>query len=83
MVCPKCKSENVNVQIVTETKMKTKHKGILYWLCIGWWLELILWIFLTIPRLLIALFIPKQQKVITKEKNMAVCQNCGNKWEVK
>ena len=26
MKCPKCGSENVNVQMVTESKLKTKHQ---------------------------------------------------------
>ena len=37
MVCPKCGSNNVNVQAVTN--VKTKHRG-----CIGW----ALWILLAI-----------------------------------
>lgn len=30
MVCPKCGSENVSVQMVTETQLITKHHGILW-----------------------------------------------------
>lgn len=82
MKCPKCESENVNVQMVTETKLKTKHHSILYWLLIGWWLEIILWFFLTIPRLLAAMFGHKKQKLVTKHKSVAVCQNCGHNWKV-
>ena len=82
MKCPKCESENVNVQMVTETKLKTKHHSILYWIFIGWWLEIILWFFLTIPRLLAAMFGHKKQKLVTKHKSMAVCQNCGYNWKV-
>lgn len=82
MKCNKCQSENVNIQIITETKSKATHHGILYWLFIGWWLEFLLWFFLTIPRLLIAIFVPKKKKIITTQKNMAVCQNCGNTWEI-
>lgn len=82
MKCPKCESENVNVQMVTETKLKTKHHSILYWILIGWWLEIILWLFLTIPRLLAAMFGHKKQKLVTKHKSVAVCQNCGYNWNV-
>ena len=46
MTCPKCQSENVNVQVVTVSKLKRKHSW-LYWLTIGFWLEPILWLFLT------------------------------------
>lgn len=82
MKCSKCQSENVNIQIVSETKVKTLHHGILYWIFIGWWLELLLWFFLTIPRLLIALFVPKKRKIVTTQKTMAICQSCGNTWEI-
>ena len=34
MTCPKCQSENVNVQVVTVSKLKSKHSW-LYWLTIG------------------------------------------------
>lgn len=82
MICPKCGSNNVNVQMVTETILKNKGKGCLYWIFIGWWLEILLWIFLMIPRLLIALFMPKNKKIINKHKSIAVCQNCGKSWEI-
>ena len=81
--CPKCNSNNVNIQMINQTFQKTKHKSLFYWLFIGWWLELCLWFFLTIPRLLIALFVPKRKKIYNVTKKMAVCQNCGNSWEVK
>lgn len=81
MICPKCKSENVNVQIVTETKTKKVHHGILWWFFIGWWLETLLWLFLTLPKLLFTLFIPKKQKIVTTSKTMCVCQSCGHTWE--
>lgn len=78
MKCSKCQSENVNVQAVTE--IVKRGKGCLYWLLIGWWLELLLWIFLTLPMLLIKLFIPSSIK--SKTITYAVCQNCGHKWKV-
>lgn len=81
MVCSKCGRENVNVQMVSESKLKTKHHGIIYWFCFGWLIDIMLWIFLTIPRLLIAMFMPRQQKMVTKHRSMAVCQNCGNSWK--
>lgn len=36
MRCPKCNSENTNVQMVTNTQLKNKHHSFLYWLLIGW-----------------------------------------------
>ncbi|MBU5487037.1 hypothetical protein KQI77_02525 [Clostridium sp. MSJ-8] len=78
MQCPKCGSNNVNVQAVSI--VKNKHHGVIYWLCFGWFIDLMLWVFLTIPKLIVAIFKPK--KVKTKVKSFAVCQNCGHKWKV-
>lgn len=82
MKCPKCGSENVNVQVVTSSKLKNKHHSFLYWICIGWWLHPLLWFFLTIPMILGKLFGHKKQELVQKHKSMAVCQNCGNNWNV-
>ena len=82
MKCPKCGSENVNVQMVTDTKLKNKHHSLIYWLFIGWWLHLILWVCLTIPMILGKLFGHKDKKIVQSHKSMAVCQNCGNNWKV-
>jgi transcription elongation factor Elf1 len=81
MVCPKCGSENVTVQMVTEIKEKRK-KGLLYWIFIGWWWEIFAWLFLTLPKLLVAIF-SKKTKVVSKTTKQAVCQSCGHSWEVK
>ncbi len=78
MICPKCGSTNVNAQAVGITK--TKKKGCLYWLFIGWWLEFILWCFLTVPMIFAKLFGGKG-RVTTKVKTHAVCQNCGYTWK--
>ena len=56
MQCPKCGSNNVNVQAVSIAK--NKHHGVLYWIFIGWWLELFMWLFLTLPWLIIKIFKP-------------------------
>lgn len=77
MSCPKCGSDNVNFQSVGITK--TKSKGCIYWLLIGWWFELLMWFFLTLPMILIKLF--GKTKVKTKVKTFAVCQNCGYTWK--
>lgn len=78
MTCPKCSSNNVNVQAVAI--VKNKHKGALYWLLIGWWFELFMWLILTLPMLIIKIFKPKGVKTVVK--NMAVCQTCGYSWKV-
>ena len=68
MKCPVCGSENVNVQIVTETELKNKHHGVVWWLCF------------TIPALVIKIFAPKKQKLKQHHNSIRVCQNCGHKW---
>lgn len=83
MVCPKCNSQNINTQIVTDVTMKNKHHGLIYWLCLGWLLDLFLWLFLTVPKLIFVIFGHKKQKIVTKNYTMAVCQNCGNSWKIK
>ena len=76
MKCPKCGSENVNVQAVSIVKNK-KH-GIFYWLFGGFIIEVMLWMFLTLPMLIIKIFRPKGIK--TSIKTLAICQTCGNQW---
>ncbi|NFH99498.1 hypothetical protein FDB15_03955 [Clostridium botulinum] len=78
MKCKKCGSENINVQAVTH--IKNNHKGIMYWLFVGWWLEMMLWLFLTIPKLIYELF--KPNKIKTKTHSEVVCQECGYRWEI-
>ena len=68
MKCPVCGSENVNVQIVTETELKNKHHGVVWWL------------FFTIPALIIKIFAPKKQNLKQCHNTVRVCQNCGHKW---
>ena len=80
MKCPKCRSENVEIQMVSEVKEKRK-KGILYWIFIGWWWEPILWVFLTIPKLIFTIF-GRKTKVVTEVKKIAICQDCGHSWEI-
>ena len=63
MQCPKCGSNNVNVQMVSESQLKMKHKSIWYWIFIGWWWRPILWLFLTLPMLLGTLFGHKKQNI--------------------
>ncbi len=78
MVCRKCGSNNVNVQAVTITK--TKSHNLFYWLCFIWLIDLLIWIFLFIPRLIIQ--ICKKPRITTKTHTEAVCQNCGYRWRV-
>lgn len=82
MKCPKCGSENVTVQAVSETMLKEKHHGVFWWICVGWWWLPLKWIVFTLPALIVKIFAPKKYKTKTVHKSMAVCQNCGKRWEV-
>lgn len=81
MKCPKCGSDDISVQAVTEVFEKRK-KGCAYWIVIGWWWEIISWIVFGIWKLLVVLF-GKKTKVVSKTGSVAVCQNCGHRWKVK
>lgn len=80
MKCPRCGSENVSVQMVTETQLKDKHHSILWWIFVGWWWLFIKWLFLTVPALIVKIFAPKKQKLKVKHKSICVCQSCGHHW---
>lgn len=82
MICPKCQSENVRVQVVSNTHLKTKHQGCLWWLFIGWWWLLIKWLVFTIPALIFKLFRPKRYTTTNTTHSQCVCQDCGFHWEV-
>lgn len=82
MKCPKCGSESVSVQVVTETELKEKKHGVIWWVCVGWWWIPIKWLVFTLPALIIAIFKPKKYKTKTHTKKMAVCNNCGKSWNV-
>ncbi|SHI44825.1 hypothetical protein [Parasporobacterium paucivorans] len=81
MTCPKCNSENVNTQVVSEMTLKTKHRGIIYWLFIAWWWLPIKWLIFTIPAIIVKLFRPKRYKTTTTHITKCVCQGCGNTWD--
>ena len=78
MHCKRCGSSFVNIQAVTT--LKRKRHSIFYWLLIGWWFELIMWIFFTLPWLIIKILKPAKYK--SKVHKEAICQNCGYSWRV-
>lgn len=80
MTCPKCGSNNVSVQMVTDTKIVDKHHGIIWWVFIGWWWIFVKWLVFTIPALIVKIFAPKRQKVKQRHHSECVCQNCGYHW---
>jgi hypothetical protein len=73
MQCPKCGSENVLVQAVTQTKIK--HRG-----CLAWFL----WILLAACTLGLIIIIPMitNSKIKSKTHTEATCQKCGKRWRV-
>ena len=103
--CPQCGSPNLDIQMhqenngsTTVSKSKTIYKkkghGCLWWLFIGswWWMiDLMLWFFLTVPRLLFQIFKKKKYKAVSKGtatttnnityKSICLCKNCGYHWE--
>ena len=83
MVCPKWGSENVTVQMVTETQLKSKHHSVIWWIFVGWYWVPIKWFCFFWIALFAKIFAPKKQKLKQAHKSMCVCQNCGNHWEIK
>ena len=91
--------ENRGGKTITRTKGKyydrsDRGHGCLWWLFIGWWwwmVDLLMWITLFFPRLVIRLFrrsdgVMKSKSVShTKNKiayrKMAQCQDCGRTWK--
>ena len=75
MRCIKCGSENVNVQLVNESKRRGCLSSI-----ISFTIKLIL-IFVSFILWIISLLIPKVKRI--KTNKYAVCQNCGYSWKIK
>lgn len=70
MVCPKCNSENVELQVV-----EVKKKAGFFLIC--WY------IILAISVLGWLILIPVLLRKRTKTVTYAVCKDCGKRWEVK
>ncbi len=89
LICPNCHSQNIIVQMVTEQKLVKKKHSIIYWLCFGWLLSLIIWFvkwfIFTIPAIIFKLFGigGKKRQISNEHKAMAVCQNCGYNWTIR
>ena len=81
MTCPKCKSNNVTAQVITETSLTNEHHGIFWWLCIGWWWIPVKWLFFTLPALIAKIFIPRRKKLEQAHVTMWVCHDCGHTWK--
>lgn len=94
MFCPKCGSQNIDVQVFQEvqgskTKMRMKEKGhgCLYWAFGGWFIDLLSWILFFFPRVLLHIGRRKKYKGSEKTTNKInytscyICKNCGHHWE--
>ena len=79
MVCPKCKSNNVQVQVVNETVQKARH-GFLWWIFIGWWWRLLWFLFFGLWYILFCAI--RGKKTQNVRRSVAVCQSCGHSWRI-
>ena len=82
-VCPKCNSSYISIQIVNKVYLVKKHHSFLWWITIGWIWTAFKWIWFTVPALIFKIFgIGKKYKTKNVEKKVAVCQSCGNSWNI-
>ena len=82
MYCPECGSPNVNVQVVQVTQLVPKRRGVIWWVCVGWWWLPFKWLYLTIPALIVKIFAPKRQILVQTTHSVCVCQDCGHHWDI-
>lgn len=80
-VCPACQSDRITVQVVTESQLERVRHGAIWWVLVGWWWVPVKWLFFMFPALIVKIFAPKKQKIVSTHKSMFVCQSCGNMWE--
>ena len=87
MQCPYCGGVNISVQTIQEnlggqtvtrttSQYKEKRHGCLWWLLIGWWwwmIDLFLWVFMFIPRVL--LHIGRRKKYVGKSTSVTTTNN--------
>ena len=71
--CPRCQSDRVSVQMVTNTVVKNRG-------CLGW----LFWIILACLTFGLIIIIPLLTNSTTSSetRKIAVCQNCGNSWQL-
>ena len=106
--CPECGSSDIEMKVMQEnqgstviTKSKTKGTtksghGCLWWIFIGWWwwmVDLFIWMFAFLPRLLIQIFKGKKTRSKSKTtsvsqevthieyKTICMCRACGHHWK--
>ena len=74
MICPKCGGNNVSITVVNQ-QYEEKRRGCLMW-CV--------WIILAICTIGLILIIPfmTRKKTNMRDKTVAICQNCGYRWNL-
>ena len=81
MICPKCGSENVTIEMV-QTQGKSKHKGV----GLGGHLNNAARGLVAVSTLGMSNIVWKKAKGGTKTtfdtEKVCLCQNCGNSWEI-
>lgn len=82
MTCPKCGSDKVTVQLVSESHVEKQHHNVGWWIAIGWWWMPLKWIFFFGIALVAKILNRKKSyKTVYEHKSMCICQNCGHTWE--
>lgn len=80
MICPKCGSENTRIELVNKVSIKKKRNWV-YWICGLWIIDMFLWFFFFLYRLIFGLilriFKKPSYKTITKTEKHLICNNCG------
>ena len=82
MNCPKCKSDMAGYEHLPEEK--GKGRNLLWWVyfvTIGWLVEVAMWVFLFIPMLFIRMFRAGQK--VTKVVTYGSCYDCGHLWRIR
>lgn len=82
MVCEKCGSSNVTVQVVQETSLEKHRHSLVWWVLVGWWWLPFKWVYFTGIALIAKLFFRRKtlkQRTVSK----FVCQECGHTWDAK
>lgn len=76
MICPRCGSNNISTQIVTETTTDTKSKG---FGCVKAFCGYILF---NVPGILCGLCgMGKEKRTVrNRSRKVSVCQNCGHQF---
>lgn len=80
MVCKRCGSENVNVQMVSKVSSRGGTVPWWYWILGLWFIDFMLYLFIIgFFGVNINHFFKKTK---TKAQSYAVCQDCGCSWRV-